>query len=61
MLAMLICRDRDCRAGFEAEGSREAIEELKCEDCGGPLHLTGWAAADPSERSSRPIDVRRAA
>lgn len=58
---MLICRDHDCRAAFEAEGTREAIEELRCEDCGVGLHATAWAAAEHADESASPIDVRRAA
>jgi len=61
MLALLVCRDRNCRAAFEAEGSREAIGELHCEDCGGPLRAVGWANAEPSYRPGREVDVRRAA
>ena len=61
MLALLVCRDRNCRATFEAEGSREAISELHCEDCGGLLRAVGWANAEPSYRPSREVDVRRAA
>ena len=61
MLALLVCRDRNCRAAFEAEGSREAINELRCEDCGGPLRAVGWANAEASHRPSREVDVRRAA
>ena len=61
MLALLVCRDRNCRAAFEAEGSREAINELQCEDCGGPLRAVGWANAEPSHRPGREVDVRRAA
>ncbi len=61
MLALLVCRDRSCRATFEAEGSREAIGELHCEDCGGPLHAVGWANAEPPRRLGGEIDVRRAA
>ncbi|HYN22629.1 MAG TPA: hypothetical protein VE078_16845 [Thermoanaerobaculia bacterium] len=61
MLALLVCRDRTCRAAFEAEGSREAINELRCEDCGGPLRAVGWANAEPTHRPGREVDVRRAA
>jgi len=61
MLALLVCRDRNCRATFEAEGSREAISELHCEDCGGLLRAVGWANAEPSYRPGREVDVRRAA
>ena len=61
MLALLVCRNRDCRAAFEAEGSREAINDLLCEDCGGPLRAVGWANAEPAKRPGREVDVRRAA
>ncbi len=61
MLALLVCRDRNCRAAFEAEGTREAINELHCEDCGGPLRAVGWANAEASHRPGREVDVRRAA
>jgi hypothetical protein len=61
MLALLVCRNRTCRAAFEAEGSREAINQLRCEDCGGGLKAVGWANAEPSRVSGREVDVRRAA
>jgi len=61
MLALLVCRDRSCRAAFEAEGTREAIRELQCEDCGGELKAVGWANAEPSRVTGREVDVRRAA
>ncbi len=61
MLALLVCRDRTCRAAFEAEGSREAINGLRCEDCGGELKAVGWANAEPSRVAGRELDVRRAA
>ena len=61
MLALLVCRDRSCRAAFEAEGSREAITELRCEDCNGPLEAVGWADSAPYGGVSDRIDVRRAA
>jgi len=61
VLALLVCRDRACRAAFEADGSREAIAELRCEDCGGPLEAVGWADAEPFPAGSDRIEVRRAA
>ena len=61
MLALLVCRDRDCRAAFEAEGSREAIAELRCEDCGGSLKPMGWADAEDRAAQGDWISVRRAA
>lgn len=61
MLALLVCRDRSCRAAFEADGSREAIAELRCEDCDGPLEAVGWAESDPHQVLGGHIDVRRAA
>lgn len=60
MLALLLCRDRACRAAFEAGGTHAAIAELRCEDCGGPLEAVGWADAEPGERDDR-IEMRRAA
>jgi hypothetical protein len=60
VLALLVCRDRSCRAAFEAEGSRDAITALRCEDCGGPLEAVGWADAEPDEGGAR-VEVRRAA
>jgi len=60
VLALLLCRDRACRAAFEADGSRTAITELRCEDCDGPLEAVAWAGADPREEGDR-IEVRRAA
>ncbi len=61
MLALLMCRDRSCRAAFEAEGSRAAITLLRCEDCGGPLHAAGWADAEDPRPDDHRIEVRRAA
>ena len=61
MLALLVCRERDCRATFEAEGEREAILELRCEDCRGPLHAVGWADSEPGPIADDRIEVRRAA
>jgi hypothetical protein len=61
MLAMLVCEDRDCRAAFEAEGTPEAIAEVRCEDCGGPLRATAYADADPSVRPPGRTEVRRRA
>ena len=61
MLALLVCRDRNCRATFEAEGDRGAINELRCEDCGGPLKALGWANAESAHTTGREVDVRRAA
>jgi hypothetical protein len=62
MLALLVCEDRECRAAFEAEGNTDAIEEIRCQDCGGPLRAVGWADADHgSYRPGRHPDVRRAA
>lgn len=62
MLALLVCEDRQCRAAFEAEGSSEALEELLCEDCGGPLHAVGYADAEGSHsRHGATPEVRRAA
>jgi len=61
VLALLVCRDRACVAAFEADGSREAIAELRCEDCDGPLEAVGWAESDPYQARSPDIDVRRAA
>lgn len=61
MLALLVCRDRACRAAFEADGSREGIIELRCEDCDGPLEAMGWADSEPDRAGGAHIDVRRAA
>lgn len=61
MLALLVCRDRSCRAAFEADGEREAIADLRCEDCGGPLEAVSWADSEPDAGATGPIDVRRAA
>ena len=64
MLALLLCESRECRATFEAEGTREAIGRLRCADCGGPLHAKGWADAEPHDNndSAGPdAELRRAA
>jgi len=61
VLALLVCRDHTCRAAFEADGAREAIAELRCEDCDGPLEAVGWADSEPYHGKSGHIDVRRAA
>ena len=61
MLALLVCRDRSCRAAFEADGSRQAITELRCGDCDGPLEAVGWADSEPDRAVSDHLDVRRAA
>ncbi len=62
MVALLVCQNRDCRAAFEAEGDREAIEALRCEDCNAPLHAAGYAdAPDSGVPPSREVSVRRAA
>ncbi len=62
MLALLVCQDRNCRAAFEAEGSPDAIEELVCEDCGGPLQAVGYADAEAGQgRHGAVPEVRRAA
>ncbi len=62
MVAILVCRDRECRATFEAEGSRDSIETLSCEDCGGPLHAVAYADSRESEPTSRrEATMRRAA
>jgi len=62
MLALLVCEDRFCRAAFEAEGSAEALEDITCADCGGPLRAMGYADAEPGNRGPRENpDVRRVA
>jgi len=61
VLALLVCRDRACRAAFEADGSREGIAELRCEDCDGPLEAVGWADSESYPAGNRHLDVRRAA
>ena len=61
MLALLVCRNRSCRAAFEADGSRQAIADLRCEDCDGPLEAVGWADSEPHRPVSDHLDVRRAA
>ena len=61
MLALLHCKSRDCRASFEAEGTRQAIDRLRCPDCGGPLLAKGWADATPRDGIRREAHLRRAA
>lgn len=61
MLALLLCQDRECRSAYEAEGSRDSIDLLRCADCGGPLLAKGWADAEPRERGGREAELRRAA
>ena len=61
MLALLVCENRECRASFEAEGSAEAIDELRCQDCGGPLRAVGYADAEPAKGGGSTPEVRRAA
>ena len=61
MLALLVCENRDCRAAFEAEGAADAIGELRCEDCGSPLHAVGYADAEPDKGDGSSPEVRRAA
>jgi hypothetical protein len=61
MLALLLCENRDCRAAFEAEGTSDSIGELRCEDCGGPLHAAGYADAEPPKGHGSTPEVRRAA
>jgi hypothetical protein len=62
MVAILVCRDRECRATFEADGSRDSIETLSCEDCGGPLRAVAYADSRESEPNSRrEATMRRAA
>jgi hypothetical protein len=61
MLALLICENRQCRAAFEAEGATDAIEQLRCQDCGGPLHAVGYADAEPQKGHGSTPEVRRAA
>ncbi len=62
MLARLVCSDRECRAAFEAEGTRDSIEALRCEDCGGPLQAVAYAdSQDSAPVEGREISVRRAA
>jgi hypothetical protein len=61
MLALLVCENRTCRASFEAEGSAEAIDDLRCQDCGGPLHAVGYADAEPAKGGGGTPEVRRAA
>ena len=62
MVALLVCQDRECRATFEAEGSRHSIEALRCEDCGGPLRAVAYADSKDSSPPERgEAIVRRAA
>jgi len=62
MVALLVCRDRECRATFEAEGSQDSIELLRCEDCGGPLYAIAYADSSESQpHSRREATMRRAA
>ena len=62
MVALLVCRDRECRATFEAEGSQDSIELLRCEDCGGPLHAIGYAdSRESGPPARREATLRRAA
>lgn len=61
MLALLHCESRSCRAAFEAEGTREAISELRCPDCDSHLKATGWADAEPREHTMLRPELRRAA
>jgi transposase len=61
VVALLVCRDRSCRAAFEADGSREAITALCCEDCDGPLEAVGWADTEPRDRGNDRVAVQRAA
>jgi hypothetical protein len=62
MVALLVCKDRECRATFEADGSRDSIETLNCLDCGGPLHAVAYAESqDSAPPASREAVLRRAA
>jgi hypothetical protein len=62
MLALLVCKDRECRASFEAEGSRDSIERLHCQDCGGRLHALAYAdSRDSAPPGRREATLRRAA
>ena len=61
MLALLVCKDRECRAAFEVEGTAEAIHSLRCEDCDGELHAAGWADAEPERGVNPGTQVRRQA
>ena len=62
MVALLVCRDRACRATFEAEGSRDSIEALRCEDCGAHLHAVAYAdSRESGPTSRREATLRRAA
>ena len=57
MLARLVCSDRECRAAFEAEGTRASIEALRCEDCGGPLQAVAYADSQDSGASGGTRDL----
>ena len=61
MLAQLVCRDRACRASYEAEGDRASIMSLRCEDCHGPLRAVGWADSGEPDRPGNRVEVTRAA
>ena len=61
MLALLVCEDRECRATFEAEGTADAIAQISCEDCGGPLRAMGYADSEEDRRVPGRLDVRRRA
>jgi hypothetical protein len=62
MVALLVCRNRECRATFEAEGSRDSIERLRCEDCGEHLHAIAYAdSQDSGSPARREATLRRAA
>jgi hypothetical protein len=61
MLAILVCQDRECRATYEVEGTREAIAAVRCEDCDGPLRAMAYADAEPGLRPPARTDVRRRA
>jgi len=61
MLALLVCEGRECRATFEAEGNADAIAQISCEDCGGPLRAVGYADSEPHRGTPGRIDVRRRA
>jgi hypothetical protein len=62
MVALLVCRDRECRATFEAEGSQDSIEMLRCEDCGGLLHAVAYAdSRESGPPARREATMRRAA
>ena len=50
MVAILVCQDRKCRATFEAEGSRDSIEHLHCQDCGRLHGILGEVIAHHARR-----------